>query len=67
MKKFNVVEWVVFVLVVVGAINWGLVGFFHFNVVEVVFGSMPVVVNVVYDLVGLAGVYVAYLVFKWHQ
>lgn len=43
------------VLVVVGALNWGLVGAFEWNLVEVLLGSWPVVVRVVYVLVGLSG------------
>ena len=67
MRKFNVVEWVVFVLVIVGALNWGFVGFFNFNFVDQIFGNMEMVARVIYDLVGVAGVYLIYLVFKWHQ
>lgn len=46
------VSWI---LVIVGALNWGLVGAFNWNLVEAVFGTWPVVVKVVYILVGLAG------------
>ena len=48
------------VLVVIGAINWGLIGFFNFNLVAVVFGFSPAGVlfqRLIYALVGLAGVY----------
>lgn len=44
------------VLVLVGALNWGLVGGFGFNLVNSLLGSMPAVEKVVYVLVGLAGV-----------
>ena len=50
---------VAFLLLVVGGLNWGLVGLFNFNLVEMVFGSMPAVVMVVYALVGLSAVYIA--------
>jgi len=46
------------ILVVVGAINWGLVGLFEFDVVEAIFGDMSGISRVVYTLVGLSGVYV---------
>jgi len=42
-------------LVVVGALNWGLVGAFNFNLVETVLGTWPMVEKAVYILVGLAG------------
>ena len=45
------------ILVIVGAINWGLVGAFGFNLVEVIFGSVPMLLHIVYILVGLSGIY----------
>jgi len=47
-----------FLLVVVGALNWGLVGLFNLNLVSLLFGGMPFLVTLVYVLVGLSGVYV---------
>ena len=43
-------------LVVLGAINWGLAAL-NFNLVEMLFGSWPQVVTIVYLLVGVSGVY----------
>lgn len=48
------------VLVLVGALNWGLVGFFNFNLVTAILGSVPLAEKIVYDLVGLCALYVAY-------
>lgn len=48
------------VLIVIGAINWGLIGFFGFNLVEAIFGNSPAgvaVQRIVYALVGLAGLF----------
>jgi uncharacterized membrane protein YuzA (DUF378 family) len=47
-------------LVVVGAINWGLIGAFDWDLVNTIFGSWPMVVRIVYILVGLAGLWVLY-------
>lgn len=47
-------------LVVLGAINWGLVAFLRYNLVTAVFGQWPAVVMWVYALVGAAGVWGAY-------
>ena len=44
-------------LVVIGALNWGLV-VLGFNLVEAILGTMPMLVTIVYALVGLSGVYV---------
>ncbi len=48
---------VAFPLVIVGALNWGLVALFDFNLVSAVFGSWPGVEKVVYVLVGLSAVW----------
>lgn len=58
----NVVDWIALVLAIVGSINWGLTAF-GFNVVEKVLGS-GALANIVYYLVGLAGLYLIYYVTK---
>jgi uncharacterized membrane protein YuzA (DUF378 family) len=64
MKGMSVVDMVVMLLVVVGGLNWGLVGAFQMNVVELIFGGAgSVFTRVVYVLVGLAAVYMIYGVF----
>ncbi len=45
-----------FLLAVIGAINWGLVGLFNFNLVHSLFGTMPMIEKYVYIAIGLAGV-----------
>ena len=44
-------------LTIIGAVNWGLIGFFGFNLVSAVFGSMTWVSRIIYALVGLGGLY----------
>ncbi len=44
-------------LAIIGAVNWGLVGFFDFNLVAFLFGSMSWLSRIVYALVGLCGLY----------
>ena len=57
MKIVNIVT---LVLVIVGAVNWGLVGFFQFDLVAALFGGQAAPLSrVVYALVGLSGVVVA--------
>ena len=48
---------VTFILVVVGALNWGLVGALDFNLVNMLLGAWPMVEKLVYILVGLSAVY----------
>lgn len=52
------------ILVIVGALNWGLVGFFDYDLVAAVFGSMSTLSRVVYDLVGLSGLYLLFAGWK---
>lgn len=64
MKSLSVIDWIAFVLVVVGALNWGLVGFFNFNLVAAILGDMTFLARVVYGLVGIAAIYMAIFAFK---
>ena len=45
------------VLTIIGAINWGLIGFFDFNLVSALFGEGTVFTRLIYDLVGICGLY----------
>jgi uncharacterized membrane protein YuzA (DUF378 family) len=65
MKKFTAVDWVALVLVVVGGLNWGLVGLLNFDLVAAIFGSMSVLSRVVYSLVGVSAIYVAVMLGKF--
>ena len=52
--------WIALLLVIVGAVNWGLVGLFQFDLVAALFGGQTATLSrVVYTLVGLSGVVVA--------
>lgn len=44
-------------LVIIGAVNWGLIGFFQFDLVAALFGYMTGLTRVIYALVGIAGLY----------
>lgn len=58
MNKLNALDWVALVLVIVGGLNWALVGLFGFDLVAAIFGDMSVLARIVYVLVGLSAVYV---------
>ncbi len=61
MKKMSSVDWVAFVLVIVGSLNWGLVGFFKYDLVAELFGGMDATfARVIYSLVGLSALYMLY-------
>jgi uncharacterized protein len=55
MRRFTSFEWVLIALAIIGAINWGLVGFFQFDLVAAIFGRMSTLSRIIYALVGLAG------------
>ncbi|MEG2353151.1 MAG: DUF378 domain-containing protein [Clostridium sp.] len=54
MKTLDII---VLLIVIIGAINWGLIGFFGFNLVSALFGSMTMFSRVIYGLVGIGGLY----------
>ena len=62
MGKLNWLDWLTMVLVIIGGLNWGLVGFFKFDLVAAIFGSMTALSRVMYILVGLSGLYLAFMV-----
>lgn len=53
MKALHMVTWI---LVIVGALNWGLVGLFDFNLVMKILGGAPAIEKLVYILVGISAV-----------
>jgi hypothetical protein len=64
MNKLNALDWIALILVLVGALNWGLVGFFSFDLVAVIFGDMSGISRVVYALVGLSAIYLLFVLPK---
>lgn len=56
---------IAFILTVVGAINWGLVGFFRFDLVAGLFGDMRLITRIIYMLVGLSGFYTLITTYKY--
>lgn len=53
----KVLNCVCLTLTIIGAINWGLIGFLDFNLVEFLFGEATALTKVIYGLVGLTGLY----------
>lgn len=54
------IGWVAFILVVVGALNWGLVGIFDWNLVDAIFGVGSTITRIIYTLVGLSGLWILF-------
>lgn len=60
MKKFNGIDWLTLILLIIGGINWGLIGFFNTNLVGSLFGDMSTVSRVIYATVGLSALYMLF-------
>ena len=59
----KVIDTIALILIIIGAINWGLIGFFNFNLVSAIFGEMSIVSRVIYALVGISGLWGIKLLF----
>ncbi len=64
MVEKTAIDWIALVLVIVGGLNWGLVGLFGFDLVASIFGEMSTISRAVYSLVGLAALYTIYFAMK---
>ena len=55
----KIIKIIAMILVIVGGLNWGLVGLFNIDLVAAIFGAMSAISRIVYTLVGLSAVYLA--------
>ena len=55
--RTNGLDYTILTIVIIGAINWGLIGFFGFDLINVVFGNMTLLTRIIYAIVGLSGLY----------
>lgn len=53
----KLLDYVILILVIVGALNWGLIGFFQFDLIRVLFGNMSLLSRIIYGIVGICGIY----------
>jgi len=53
----KIINTITLTLVIVGALNWLLVGLFEFNLVDAIFGSLTALTRIIYTLVGIAGIW----------
>ena len=58
MNTWDTLYWIALILVVIGGLNWGLVGLANYNLVDAIFGVRSLLSSIVYILVGLAAIYV---------
>jgi uncharacterized protein len=60
----NAIDWIALILVIIGGLNWGLVGLFNFDLVATLLGEMTIAARVVYTLVGIAALWIIYFAIK---
>ncbi len=70
--RVNAIDWLTLVLVVIGALNWGLVGIgmvvdANWNLVNLLLGGAPMIEAIVYLIVGLAGLYELYFGYQLYS
>jgi uncharacterized membrane protein YuzA (DUF378 family) len=63
-RSLSIVDTVALVLLIVGGLNWGLVGILNFDLVAAIFGEMTTGSRIVYALVGLSALYSISLLFR---
>jgi hypothetical protein len=63
-RRLHALDWIAMVLMIIGGINWGLVGLMNIDLVATVFGEMSTASRVIYALVGLSALYSIYTLSK---
>lgn len=67
-RRLNALDWIALALLVIGGINWGLVGLFQFDLVAEIFGGQDALLSrIIYTLVGLSAVFVAVDAFTFEK
>lgn len=56
-NKLSALDWTAMTLLIVGGVNWGLIGLFSFDLVAAIFGPMTLLSRLVYTLVGISALY----------
>ncbi len=59
----KVIDKIALVLIIIGALNWGLIAIFNFDLVAALFGDMSIISRIVYGLVGISGLWGIKLLF----
>lgn len=55
--RWNAIDWVAWAFIIVGALNWGFIGFFNVDVIDSMFSTSTGMTRLIYGVVGLAGVW----------
>lgn len=63
----KIIDKIALALVIIGAINWGLIGIFNFNLVDTIFGTMSIISRIIYILVGVSGLWCIKALFTFYS
>jgi uncharacterized protein len=63
-KMMSAIQRIALVFTIIGAINWGLIGFFQYDLVAAIFGHTTALTRIIYGIVGIAGIINLGLLFK---
>jgi len=66
-EKLLGADWIAIILVVIGTLNWGLVGLFGVDAVAAIFGRLTLPSRIIYLIVALAGLYIAFVSRYWRS
>ena len=61
--EHSVWDWIAGILLIVGGLNWGLIGLFNFNLVTTIFGT-AIITKIIYVLVGISAIYMIFAMMK---
>ena len=64
MAKKSTIDWIAFVLLIIGGLNIGLIGIGGWNVLDMIFGSIAILARIINVLIGLSALYMLYAHFK---
>jgi len=64
MSKLNIWDWIAFILLIIGGLNWGLVAF-GYDAVSAIFGEMSTLSVIIYGLIGLSAIYMLVFMRKY--
>lgn len=59
-SRLSTIDWIAMALIIIGGVNWGLVGLFNLDLVATIFGEMSSISRIVYSLVGLSAVWMIF-------
>ena len=61
--EHSVWDWIAGILLIVGGLNWGLIGLFNFNLVTTIFGT-AIITKIIYVLVGISAIYMIFAMMR---